>query len=63
LPRAASADEWAGTGPAGVGTLALAAADQTKARERVLELCRTTIAGLTHPPTVAAFAPEHWLTR
>lgn len=43
--------------------MAVAAADETQARERVLELCRTTIAGVTHPPTVVVFAPEDWLTR
>jgi hypothetical protein len=43
--------------------MAVAAADEAQARERVVELCRSAIVGVTHPPIVAVLSPEDRLTR
>jgi hypothetical protein len=43
--------------------MAVAAVDEAQAREKVIEMCRTMFAGVTHPPQVAVFSPEDYLRR
>lgn len=43
--------------------MAVVATDRDAAREQVIAFTRRTIAGVTHPPTVAVHTVEEWTRR